>query len=61
MAEKLDRARVAELAIIHAAPLQRAPMQVDRSFELPGRITPERWACFSHTWPSWQPDFLTRK
>ena len=38
MAEKLDRARVAELAIIHAAPLQRAPMQVDRSFELPGRI-----------------------
>lgn len=39
MAERLNRQLVAEKAIVHTqAPAQRAPHQVDRSFELPAAL-----------------------
>ena len=38
MAERIIRERIAERAIIHAAPVLRAPATPDRNFELPAAL-----------------------
>jgi hypothetical protein len=46
MAERLTRQLVAEKAIVHEAPVLRAPTKVDRTFELPAGLFVGTAACY---------------